>query len=181
MARLIAKTPLDGLGPVTVEGASLTEAALDRAVAIAPFRGKERAVSAALKEALGLGFPAPGRSAAKGAARLLWWGRGQALLIGAPPPEALAGLAALSEQGDGLAALRLEGPRAEAALARLVPIDLRAPAFPKGATARTLLFHMTCSITRRGAAEFEILVMRSMARTAVHDLTVAMRSVAAQG
>ena len=179
MARLIAKSPLEGLLPAAVEGATLEEVVLDRATAIAPFRGKERAVSAALKE-LGLGFPAPGKTAQKGEARILWWGRGQALLIGAVPPSGLDGLAALTEQGDGLAALRLEGALAEAALARLVPLDLRAAAFPKGATARTMLFHMTCSVTRVGAQAFEILVMRSMGRTAVHDLSVAMKSVAAQ-
>ena len=180
MARLIAKTPLEDVLPVAVEGATLSELALDRAVAIAPYRGKERAVSAALKQ-LGLGFPAPGKTAQKGEARILWWGRGQALLIGAAPPALLEGLAALSEQADGLAALRLEGPFAEAALARLVPLDLRAAAFPKGATARTMLFHMTSSVTRVGANAFEILVMRSMGRTAAHDLTQAMKSVAAQG
>jgi heterotetrameric sarcosine oxidase gamma subunit len=179
VARLIAKTPLEGVLPVAAEGAALSETLLDRAVAIAPFRGKERAVSGALKE-LGLGFPAPGKTSHKGEARIIWWGRGQALLIGAPPPVALDGIAALTEQADGLAALRLEGPCAEAALARLVPLDLRATAFPRGATARTMLYHMTCSVTRVGPQAFEILVMRSMGRTAVHDLTVAMKSVAAQ-
>lgn len=180
MARLIAKSPLEGLLPVSVPGAALEEVVLDRATAVAPFRGRERAVSAALK-ALGLSFPAPGKTAQKGEARIFWWGRGQALLVGADPPASLHGLAALTAQADGLAALRLEGPLAEAALARLVPLDLRAAAFPRGATARSMLFHMTCSITRVGAQAFEILVMRSMARTAVHEVTVAMRSVAAQG
>jgi sarcosine oxidase subunit gamma len=180
VARLIAKPPLEGLLPVSVPGATLEEVVLDHATLIAPYRGKERAVSAALKE-LGLGFPAPGKTAQKGEARILWWGRGQALLIGAAPPAALDGLAALTAQADGLAALRLEGALAEAALARLVPVDLRARSFPEGATARTMLFHMTSSVTRVGASAFEILVMRSMGRTAAHDLTVAMKSVAAQG
>lgn len=180
MARLIAKTPLEGLLPVSVPGATLEEVGLDQATLIAPFRSRERAVSAALK-GLGLSLPGPGKTAQKGEARVLWWGRNQALLIGAAPPASLDGLAALTAQADGLAALRLEGALAETALARLVPLDLRAAAFPKGATARTMLFHMTASVTRLGAQAFEILVMRSMGRTAVHDLTVAVKSVAAQG
>jgi len=177
--RLIAKSPLEDVLPVAVDGAVLTEVAVERATCIAPFRGRERAAGAVLRE-IGLAFPAPGRSARNGEARILWWGRGQALLIGAEPPPALAAIAALTAQGDGLAGLRLEGPLAEDALARLVPLDLRARAFPTGATARTLLFHMTCTITRLGPEAFELLVMRSMGATAVHDLTVAMRSVAAQ-
>jgi sarcosine oxidase subunit gamma len=180
VARLIAKTPLDGVLPVVVEGAALTEVPVETATCIAPFRGKDRAVGAALKE-IGLGLPGPGRTLRKGEARVLWWGRGQALLTGVEAPAALAGIAALTAQGDGLAGLRIDGPLAEAVLSRLVPMDLRAGAFPKEATARTLLFHMTCSITRVGTQAFEILVMRSMARTAAHDLEGAMRSVAAQG
>ncbi len=180
MARLIAKSPLEGVLPVETEGAILTEAALGPITSVAPFAGNERKVAAVLKAALGLTFPGPGRSAEKGEARILWTGRGQAFLIGAPAPEGLRGLAALTDQSDGWAALRLDGPLAEAALARLVPLDLRAGAFRKGQTARTILFHMTCTITRLGPSSFEILVMRSMGRTAVHDIAVAMRSVAAQ-
>jgi len=180
VARLIAKTPLEGLAPVTVSGMTLAEVEIARMTLIAPLNGKERAVSAALKP-IALSLPGPNQTATKGKARILWTGRGQAMLLDAAPPKALAGIAALSDQSDGWALLRLEGRLAEAALARLVPLDLRPAAFAEGATARTLLFHMTCSITRVGRTAFEIMVMRSMARTAWHDLTVAMRSVAAQG
>ncbi len=180
VARLIAKSPLEGMLPVRAEGVELSEVVLDLATSIAPFKGKVRAVSAALKE-IGLAFPAPGKSHAKGDARILWSGRDQALLLGAAAPEALHGIAALADQADGLTCLRLQGRYAEAALARLVPLDLQAGVFKRGETARTMLFHMTCSVTRVAADAFEIMVMRSMGRTAVHDLSVAMRSVAAQG
>lgn len=40
--------------------------------------------------------------------------------------------------------------------------------------------HMSVSITRTGPAAFRILAFRSMARTAVHELSRAMESVAAQ-
>jgi sarcosine oxidase subunit gamma len=180
VARLIAKTPLEGLAPVEAGGTRLAEGALGRVTSVAPLRGREQAVAAALRP-LGLSFPGPGETVGAGPLRMLWSGRGQALLIGAAPPEGLAGAAALTDQSDALAALVLEGTLAEAALARLVPLDLRADAFPEGRTARTMLFHLTCSVSRTGPRAFEVVVMRSMARTALHDLTVALKSVAAQG
>jgi heterotetrameric sarcosine oxidase gamma subunit len=178
--RLIAKTPLARVLPLEAAETRLSEVPLGRATSVAPFDGRERKAGAALRQALGLGFPAPNRWLAKGPARILWFGRGQALLVGAEPPAALDGLAAMTDQSDALAAMRLEGPLAEAALARLVPLDLRPAAFGAGHAARTLLFHMTCTICRTGPEGFEILVMRSMGRSAVHDLGLALRSVAAQ-
>lgn len=180
MPRLIAKSALEAVLPVVADGVRLTELDLGQMTSVAPLAGKDRALAAALK-GLGLKFPPPnGSSTAKGGARLLWWGRGQAMLVGAVPPETLAGAAALTDQSDGWAAMRLEGPLAGAALARLVPVDLRADAFPVGQSARTMLFHMTCTLVRVGPDAFEIMVLRSFGRTAVHDLSVAMRSVAAQ-
>jgi len=181
VARLIAKAPLEGVAPVEAGETRISASDLGRVTWVAPLAGKTRAVSAALKAALGVNFPGPNKAVAKGAARILWSGREQALLIGAPPPEALAGIAALTDQSDGLAALRIEGPLAEAALARLVPLDLGAGAFGRGATARTMLGHMTCSVTRLGAQGYEVLVFRSMARTALHELTRALKAVAARG
>ena len=65
-------------------------------------------------------------------------------------------------------------------LARLVPLDLRPASFADGAAARSLLGHMSLAIRRTGAAGFELLVFRSMAATAVHEIGAAMTSVAAQ-
>lgn len=181
MPRLIAKAPLEGIAPVEAGDTRILAADLGQVTSVAPFAGKTRAVSSALKAALGLSFPGPNKAVSKGEARIIWAGREQALLIGAAPPEALAGIAALTDQSDGLAALRIEGPLAEAALARLVPIDLGPAAFGRGATARTMLGHMTCSISRVGAQGYEILVFRSMARTALHDLSRVLKAVAARG
>jgi len=85
------------------------------------------------------------------------------------------------DQGDGIAAVRLEGGGARDVLARLVPLDLRDGSFPEGATARTLLNHMAVTLTRVGAEAWEILAMRSMAATLVRELAEAMRHVAARG
>jgi len=65
-------------------------------------------------------------------------------------------------------------------LARLTPIDLRKTTFKRGHTARTLIGHMTGSITCVGADAFEVMVMRSMAHTLVHELSQAAENVTAR-
>lgn len=180
MASLIEKTPCEGLLPVSAEGTGLSELLPGRITSVAPFKGKERAVSTALKT-LGLSFPGPGKTVAKGGASAVWTGRGQAVLLGAGPPEGLSEIAAVTDQSDGWAAMRLEGAQAEAVLARLVPLDLRTGAFKKGAAARSALGHIPMIVIRSGAAAFDILVFRSMAASAVHELHVAMKAVAARG
>ncbi len=178
MASLIEKTACDGILPTAAGGVTLSELPPARITSVAPLAGKERAVGTALK-ALGLGWPAPGKSVSKGAAACLWTGRGQAFLIGAEP-DGFSGIAALTDQSDGWARMRLSGPGAEAVLARLVPIDLRATAFPVGAVARTGLNHMMMVLSRLEAESFDILVFRSMAVSAVHELQQAMAAVAAR-
>ncbi len=178
MPSLIETTPCEGLLPIREGGATLSEAAPAAVTSVAPFRGKARAVAAALKK-LGLGWPEPGQSLQSGAAACLWTGRDQAFLVGAAP-DGLDGIAALTDQWDGWARMRLEGPGAEAVLARLVPLDLRAAAFPEGAVARTGLNHMMAVLVREGPEAFGIMVFRSMAGSAVHEIAVAMKAVAAR-
>ena len=130
MANLIERSPCEGILPRQAGGVTLSELALGPITSVAPFAGKDRAVSAALKP-LGLSFPGPGVAVAKGPVSCIWTGQRQAFLIGAAAPAELTGLAALSDQSDGWACLRLEGAGAEAVLARLVPVDLRESAFKR--------------------------------------------------
>jgi heterotetrameric sarcosine oxidase gamma subunit len=175
VAELIPSGPLDGAAPVEMADALLEVLALGPVAAIQPWPGRQAAVDAALK-ARGLGFPAPGRSIEVADTRILWAGRETAFLIGTPPPELAE--AAVIDLTDGWAGLSLSGPGAEAVLARLVPIDLRASVFPEGATARSLLGHVQALIARRGGG-FELMVMRSYLRTAHHEVEAAMRRLAA--
>lgn len=178
MANLIAKSPCDGLLPVSAGPCTLSEVMPEAITSIAFAKGQKKQVSDALKTALGLAYPAPNRALGKDGGRLVWSGAQQAFLLG-PVPRPLKG-AAMTDQSDAWAVMRLEGAAAEDVLARLVPVDLRAATFKRGHTARTMLFHMSCSITRVGANAFDIMVFRSMAKTAVQELSTAMRSVAAQ-
>lgn len=178
MARLVARTPAEGMGlPLTLGAATLAEIAPGPATSIAPFAGQAEAVAAALGLPV---LPPPGRVAQVEGGRLLWSGPGRALLLGRPAPEGLEGLAAVVDQGDGIAAVLLEGPAARDVLARLVPLDLREGSFPEGATARTLLNHLTVTLTRTGPEAWEVMAFRSMAATLVHELGEAMRHVAAR-
>ncbi len=177
MAELAALSPAAGLLPLSHGGLTLEEVDLGPLTLVTAWDAA--AASAALEAACGLAFPAPGEAALEDARGVRWFGRAQALVHGVALPEALDG-AALVDVSDGWAALRLEGAGAEAVLARLVPVDLREPAFAEGRTARTDLRHMMASVTRVGPAAFEVLVMRSFAATAVLDLGEAMGRVVAR-
>ncbi|MEJ6397777.1 sarcosine oxidase subunit gamma [Yoonia sp. 208BN28-4] len=177
MVRLIAKTPCAGLLPVTHGDLRLEEVTYPTITSVAPFKGQATAVSKALKSAVGVSFPKPNRSTSAADTRAIWAGLGVALICGPDAPR-LDG-AAVTDQSDGWAIVRLSGDSAEDVLARLVPIDLRKQVFPSGQTARTMLAHMSVSVTRIDDS-FEVMAMRSMAGTLVHDLETAMRGVAAR-
>ncbi|MCY1127268.1 sarcosine oxidase subunit gamma [Frigidibacter sp. RF13] len=179
MAKLIAKPAAGELLPVTIGSLTLSDMPQERITAIAPYPGKIEAVSNAL-ERLGLAFPAPGASQQAAKARILWAGRDLAFLIGAAPPAGLGPIAAQTDQSDGWAGLALSGPGVEAALARLVPLDLSLAAFPEGATARTALGHITILLHRTGAENFALYLFRSMIATAIHELETVMRALLAR-
>lgn len=171
MGKLVAKSPLSG----TVEhaGLALQSPDLGQITSVAPFSGQADAVGKALK---GLGFPPPNRFLTKGPDRIVWTGRDQAFLIG-DLPAGLAGLAALTDQSDGWICLALTGADAADCLMRLIPLDLRA--MQPGDAARAPLGHMQ-SVIMRLEAGFELLVFRSMAQTAWHEIETAMKALAAR-
>lgn len=166
MAELIAKGPLDGQAPVKGGGAELSVAGGQPIWSIALFPGKAA-----------MHLPEPGKWIKASGGRLVWTGLDQALLIGGTLPEGLD--AAVTDQSDGWACLRLTGPGAEAALARLVPVDLRAVAFPPGSAIRAPLNHMS-SVILRDAEGIDLLVFRSMARTAWHELAEVLAQLEAR-
>jgi len=147
VAKLIAKSPCAWLLPKTIGAVDITEVEPSQITLIAPHKGQTKAVSAALKAALGLTFPAPNRTTGTGA-RAIWCGMGQALLMGAPCP-VLDGAACI-DHSDAWAIVKIDGVDAAAVLARLTPIDLRPSTFKRGHTARSLVGHMTASITPQG-------------------------------
>lgn len=176
MPELIAKSALDGRS-LTLAGVTLAEAQVGPITSIALLPDGGKAVAKGLKP-LGLTFPKPLHFTEKAGVRIVWTGRDQAFLIGVSPP-ALEG-AALTDQSDGWTVLALSGAAAVDVLARLVPMDLRLTAFPVGAVLRSQVNHMNAVILRTGDHAVEIMVFRSMARTAWHELQAAMEMVAAR-
>lgn len=176
MPELIAKSALDGRS-VTLAGVTLAEASVGPITSIAILPGVAKGVAKGLKS-LGLTFPKPLHFAEKAGARIVWTGRDQAFLIGVAPP-ALEG-AAVTDQSDGWTVLAVSGTAAVDVLARLVPVDLALAAFPVGRVLRTQLNHMNAVILRTGDYAIEIMVFRSMARTAWHEVQTAMEMVAAR-
>ncbi len=122
-----------------------------------------------------MAFPAPGESTASGAARLCWWGAGQAMLLGAETA-AVSG-AVLVGQSDAWVGFELAGEDAGDALARLVPLDLETMA--EGEVARSLLNHMPLALLRTEEG-FWLYTFRSMAGTAWEELAHAVQGVAAR-
>lgn len=166
MVKLISQTPCRDLLPRTIGGVTLTEAPAAAMWSVAPYRGQEKSVSTAL----GIGLPKPNRTTSGAEMRALWGGPGLVYVFASALPD-LSALAAVTDQSDGWATVIIEGPDTEAVLARLVPIDVRLATFKTGHTARTMVGHMTASLTRTSRDRIEVMVMRSMAATLVHDLS----------
>jgi sarcosine oxidase subunit gamma len=82
--------------------------------------------------------------------------------------ENLKGLASVSDQSDGYAALRVQGPAVRDMLAKGVFLDLHPDAFPPGAAAVTIVAHIGVILWRRDAETFEILCFRSNAYSLWH-------------
>lgn len=179
MAELIERSPLAGQAKLVTTAGSLSEDMLGPMIALQPFVGKIAALSKALKKAHGVAFPGPGESHGAKGATVIWSGREQAFLLGVSPDPALGEFAAISDQSDGWCALLLEGPKADQALARLCPLDLRPASFQPGQVARSQVLHVPALI-HRTATGFRLLVFRSMARTAWHDIETALKGLAAR-
>jgi heterotetrameric sarcosine oxidase gamma subunit len=180
---LIAKTALFGRKPLvvaanTANATTLTEVDPGRITSIAPYPGQEKALAKALKP-LGFTFPAPNSFARHNDAVLAWSGRDQAFLIGADCPD-LGSSAATTDQSGGWVTLSVQGPMAADALMRYAPIDLRLAHFPVGQAARTPLYHMSMLILRTSDDGFHLMLFRSMARTAWHEIEVALKTLAAR-
>ncbi|KAA9010250.1 sarcosine oxidase subunit gamma [Histidinibacterium aquaticum] len=177
MVKLSPLSPFAGLLPREVGSLRVTEVDPGPVHWIAPYRSGLEGTAEALGAA-GFDWPAPNRWTGGASGRLVSVGPGQAFLVGAVPPE-IPG-AAVTDVSDGWAVAALEGPTVREVLARLVPVDLSEQAFGADATARTLVGHMSASVTRVGEG-FEVMVFRSMAGTFVEEVERAARSVAARG
>jgi sarcosine oxidase subunit gamma len=177
---LIAKYPVQDSLPISESGVTLSLTNPAFITSIAPHKGQSATLSALLKKTCKMALPATGTALQSGDNRLLWFGHNQYLLISqTQPDEAIAKIAAMTDQSDSWTVLLLEGPLAADALAHHCPLDLRAAHFGIGKTARSPVAHLP-SVVTPVTSGFEIMFMQSLAITGIHHLHQAMRSVAAQ-
>ena len=178
-------SPWSGIGPYA-HGAGVTISLLPphAMASLAARRGALPALQQAALARWGVELPLTPRRIAVPADNisLLWMGPERWLIIDpsakplTPRLTPLFGAAAsLTEQGDGRVLIRIEGPQARDALAKILPIDLHPRAFALDQTAITQAGGhagpIGVQIWRRDAsAGFEIAVARSLAAELLHWL-----------
>jgi len=148
----------------------------DRATAIVIARkGQIPALAAAVREAYGVALP-EGPRCAGAPVMFAGIGHGQWLAFKAGGSDGaafeaelrarLGGTASISDQTDARVAIRAGGAHVRDMLAKLVPLDLDARAFPVGSAASSLLGHISATVLRSDQSpDFEILVSRSYAES----------------
>jgi len=140
-------------------------------------RDKRAALAQRLREHFGIELPTGAHRTTAGPLALLGTGPGAWLAtfergsnaFAARLREAVGELAAVSDQSDGSAVLRLSGANVRDALIKLVPIDLHPRVFSVGDVASTVAGHIAVTLWRLGDQKdespvFEISMYRSVAR-----------------
>ena len=167
--------------PVEIGGAVLQCNQPLNILSVAPFKGQGMAVSDALKASLKLNLTAVGRVVTRKDIRIMWAGQGQWFVVGEFDlgwlADALSEYAATTDQSDAWVTLTLVGADVDTVMSRLCSLDLSE--FVEGQTARTEFAHMASCITPVKDG-YEVMVMRSFAKTAVHNIKTVMTKLAAQ-
>jgi heterotetrameric sarcosine oxidase gamma subunit len=136
-------------------------------------KGQGDLVSQNVHAAFGLSLPASPRYVTDGSTAFVWAGPGHWLAV-ADSDDALAfearlrarllGSASICGQSDGRSIIRVRGPSARDALAKLVPIDLHPREFAPGLAAVTLAGHIGIHLWQIDAVpSYDIAVFRSFA------------------
>jgi sarcosine oxidase subunit gamma len=138
------------------------------------------AAAASLTLQFGLPLPDVGKAVTTGDATIVWAGLDQYLLVHetamdlAALAAALGPTAALADQSDARAILRLSGPKVRAVLAKGCPLDLHPSAFRRGDAAVTAIAHVGVQIWQVDEAPvYDVAITRSYARSFAHWLTAA--------
>ncbi|WP_348645323.1 sarcosine oxidase subunit gamma family protein [Methylobacterium sp. BTF04] len=132
--------------------------------------GQETALRQILTDRFGWSLPEPGGANVVGERGLVWSAPGQWLAIAETRhaldglAEAVRGLAAVTDQSDARALVRVSGPCARMALSKGLTIDLHPSAFRTGQSAVTSIAHIGAQIWQRNEAPaYDLTVARSFA------------------
>ena len=148
-------------------------------VSVAALKGQDEA----LAQRLGVALPRAPRRVEAGGMSYLWSGPGMWLAIGPAAPELAArtaGMAAVTEQSDGLSLFKVHGPCARAILAKLVPVDVHESAFAADAVALSIAAHIGIRLWREEDG-FVLGCFRGFAGALHHALGEAAAEFAAAG
>jgi len=185
---LTARSPLAGAAALAESwpGFAISEVTDLALASLSTRRGQETEVRARAKARFGLEPPPPGRTATGDGMTVLSTGHQQWFVEAAESAaggleallrETFEDAAAVTDQSDGWAHLRLEGPATRAVLEKLCPLDLHPSAFSPGTTARTTMEHLSAIVTLRDdRGSFSILTPRSSAGSFLHHLRLAADS-----
>ncbi len=149
-------------------------------VSLQSHHGKAAALAGAVRQQCGVDLPGPGRWVGGrwvgGQAVTVSWGGHEQWFISTqtdePYPftqrmsEALGHCAAITDQSDAWARIKLRGPACYTVLERLCPLDLHPSVFPPGHVARTVMAHLGVQIMAiSGEPEFVFLTPSSSAQS----------------
>jgi sarcosine oxidase subunit gamma len=165
-------------------GVALSEVRDFDLVLIFAQRGKWAATAKAIKAHFGVAAPTAPKAVAGKEATIIWSGADQVRALSprkdATPPldrlnQAFEGIASLSDQSDGRALIRISGPDATKALAKISSLDFHDSIFPVGAAATTSIDHTTVNLWRSsdgadGFPVFNLLVFSSFADSLWHTV-----------
>jgi sarcosine oxidase subunit gamma len=134
-------------------------------------KGRAADLAAAIRFRYGLDLPATPKRVEQGGLAVIWSGPGQWLAVAEDGrdlardlADAAGAFAAISDQSDGLAVLRVSGPRARDALVKGVGLDLHPRAFGPGDAAVTVIAHVGAQLWQLdNAPTYEIAVFRGFA------------------
>ena len=165
----VIATDRDGLGLATV----------------AVRKSQSPALTQRVNERFGLLLPAGPRRAAAAGVAFAGTGPGMWLAtqekggneFAAALEEEIGAMAAVTDQSDGYAVLRLAGPKVRDALAKIIPLDVHPAVFRPGDVASTTASHMGITLWRledaaEGSPVFEVAVFRSLAGSFWHALSL---------
>ena len=134
-------------------------------------KGRAADLAAAIRSRTGLDLPTTPKRVEQGGLAVIWSGSGQWLAVAEDGRdltrelvEAVGAFAAVSDQSDGLAVLRVSGPHARDALIKGVGLDLHPRAFGPGDAAATVIAHVGAQLWQLDdRPTYEIAVYRSFA------------------
>lgn len=134
-------------------------------------KGRADDLAAAIRSRYGLDLPVTPKRVERGGLAFIWSGPGQWLTVAEDGrdlarelSETVGAFAAVSDQSDGLAVLRVSGPHARDALIKGVGLDLHPRAFGPGDAALTVIAHIGVQLWQLDdRPSYEIVIYRSFA------------------